>query len=150
MPRWLFTISYRMHAHGIIIFCGDLGCLEKIWLVLCGSGTYNLLITRSVSTNIQAPVVRRGDRAIHWINHYPMDNTIGFASVNPVDSMIHLLNNRGQKRKNNHCKHLQISRTFFPKLSPEIRGAAYLWEHLKKVAFGVQFSIFASDLMPGY
>ena len=32
----------------------------------------------------------------------------------------------------------------------EIRGAAYLWECLKKAASGVQFSIFASDPMPGY
>ena len=24
--------------------------------------------------------------AIHWINHYPLDNSIGFASVYPLDS----------------------------------------------------------------
>ena len=32
------------------------------------------------------PVVRRVDSAIHWINHYPLDNTIGFASAYPLDS----------------------------------------------------------------
>ena len=39
---------------------------------------------------------------MHWINHYPLDNSIGFASVYPlmiviypVDSVIHRLNNRG-------------------------------------------------------
>ena len=25
------------------------------------------------------------DSAIHWINHYPLDNSIGFASVYPLD-----------------------------------------------------------------
>ena len=33
-------------------------------------------------------------------------------------------------------------------MSLEIGGAAYQREHLKKAAPGVQFSIFASDLMP--
>ena len=40
-----------------------------------------------------APVVQTLDSAIHWINHYPLDNSIGFASVYPVDSAIHRLNN---------------------------------------------------------
>ena len=31
-------------------------------------------------------VVGRLDSAIHWINRYPLDNTIGFASVYPLDS----------------------------------------------------------------
>ena len=26
------------------------------------------------------------DSAIHWINRYPLDNSIGFASVYPLDS----------------------------------------------------------------
>ena len=34
----------------------------------------------------QAPVVQTLDRAIHWINHSPLDNSIGFASVYPLDS----------------------------------------------------------------
>ena len=33
-----------------------------------------------------APVVETLDSAIHWINHYPLDNSIGFASVYPLDS----------------------------------------------------------------
>ena len=32
------------------------------------------------------PVVRRVDSAIHWIDHYPLDNSIAFASVYPLDS----------------------------------------------------------------
>ena len=35
---------------------------------------------------ILAPVVQTLDSAIHWINHYPLDNSIGFASVYPLDS----------------------------------------------------------------
>ena len=34
--------------------------------------------------------------AIQWINPCPLDNSIGFAGVYPVDSAIHLLNNPGQ------------------------------------------------------
>ena len=33
-----------------------------------------------------APVVQTLDGAIHWINHYPVDNSICFASVYPLDS----------------------------------------------------------------
>ena len=47
-------------------------------------------------TRLQAPVVRRVDSAIHWINHCPLDNSIGFARVYPQDSAIHRLNNWGQ------------------------------------------------------
>ena len=32
-----------------------------------------------------APVVQTLDSAIHWINHYPLDNSIGFASVYLLD-----------------------------------------------------------------
>ena len=35
---------------------------------------------------VQAPVVQTQDSAILWINHYPLDNSIGFASVYPLDS----------------------------------------------------------------
>ena len=37
-------------------------------------------------TRFQAPVVQTLDSAIHWINHYPLDNSIGFASVYPLAS----------------------------------------------------------------
>ena len=33
-----------------------------------------------------APVVQTLDSAIRRINHYPLDNSIGFASVYPLDS----------------------------------------------------------------
>ena len=33
----------------------------------------------------QAPVVQTMDSAIHRINHHPLDNSIGFACVYPVD-----------------------------------------------------------------
>ena len=33
-----------------------------------------------------APVVQTMDNAIHRINHYPLDNAIGFAITYPVDS----------------------------------------------------------------
>ena len=34
-----------------------------------------------------APVVQTLDSAIHWINHYPLDNSTGFASVYPLASL---------------------------------------------------------------
>ena len=48
-----------------------------------------------------APVVRRLDNAIHWINRYPADkfnktnHAIRWIVIYPVDSVIHLLNSRG-------------------------------------------------------
>ena len=35
---------------------------------------------------VLAPVAQTLDSAIHWINHYPLDNSIGFASVYSLDS----------------------------------------------------------------
>ena len=40
----------------------------------------------SLIISIQAPVVQTMDSAICRINHYPLDNSIGFASVYPLDS----------------------------------------------------------------
>jgi len=34
----------------------------------------------------QAPVVQKVDSTIHRINHYPLDNAIGFANTYPLDS----------------------------------------------------------------
>ena len=34
----------------------------------------------------EAPVVQTMDSAIRLINHYPLDNSIDFASVYPLDS----------------------------------------------------------------
>ena len=48
------------------------------------------------SITFQGPVVQKVANAIQWINPYPLDNSIGFAGVYPVDSAIHLLNNPGQ------------------------------------------------------
>ena len=33
-----------------------------------------------------APVVRRVDSVIHWISHYPLDNSTVFAGAYPLDS----------------------------------------------------------------
>ena len=35
---------------------------------------------------ILAPVVRKVDSAIHWINYYPKDSAIGFRNTYPLDS----------------------------------------------------------------
>ena len=56
--------------------------------------------------DLVAPVVRRVDSAIHWINLYPLKITrlvllvfMRWIVIYPVDSIIHLLNNQGQCRK---------------------------------------------------
>ena len=33
-----------------------------------------------------APVVQMVDNAIHWINHYLLDNAVGFPNTYPLDS----------------------------------------------------------------
>ena len=53
-----------------------------------------IIYINDISTDL-APVVQKVASAIQWINHYPLDKSIGFASVFPVDSAIHLLNNPG-------------------------------------------------------
>ena len=35
---------------------------------------------------VQAPVVRRVDNAIHWINRYPMDSVVRFVNTYTLDS----------------------------------------------------------------
>ena len=40
---------------------------------------------------VLAPVVQTMDSAIRRINHYPLDSSIGFASVYPLDSVIYLV-----------------------------------------------------------
>ena len=46
----------------------------------------NYTTERHIILEDQAPVVQMLDSAIHWINHYPLVNSIGFASVYPLDS----------------------------------------------------------------
>ena len=50
---------------------------------------------------ILAPVVQKVDSAIHWVNHYTVNNAIGcrkiltqWIVIYPVGSAIQLLNNR--------------------------------------------------------
>ena len=45
---------------------------NSITLLFLGCGVSLLL-------RHQAPVVQTLDSVIHWINHYPLDNSIGFA-----------------------------------------------------------------------
>ena len=48
---------------------------------------YNKVLVPDVFLcTVQAPVVRRADNAIHWINLYPVDNAIRFAITYPLDS----------------------------------------------------------------
>ena len=41
--------------------------------------------TRSIRP-LLAPFVQKVDGAIHWINHYPVDNAIGFRTTYQLDS----------------------------------------------------------------
>ena len=45
-----------------------------------------ILNQEAIFLTLQAPVVQTMDSAIRRINHYPLDNSIGFASVYPLDS----------------------------------------------------------------
>ena len=51
------------------------------------SKTYLILKLLLIWSNIHlAPVARKADNAILWINHYPVDSAIGFRNVYPLDS----------------------------------------------------------------
>ena len=43
----------------------------------------------------QAPVVQKVDSAIHGINHYPLDNAIGFPISYPLDNDLSVWSTRG-------------------------------------------------------
>ena len=64
------------------------------------SFTYMLTLSTS-STGLlrsgreMSPVVRRVDSAIHWITQLALIVFIRWIAIYPVDSVIHLLNNRG-------------------------------------------------------
>ena len=49
--------------------------------------------TRSSLLTDQAPVDRRVDKAINWINLYPLDSTKRFGNTYPLISVIHPLSN---------------------------------------------------------
>ena len=34
----------------------------------------------------QAPIARKVDNAIHWLNHYPEDSVVCFVNTYPLDS----------------------------------------------------------------
>ena len=48
-----------------------------------------------------APVVRKANSAVHWVNNCPLDSAIGFPNTYPMDSAINLLNNRSLLDKTN-------------------------------------------------
>lgn len=41
-------------------------------------------VTPTVPAHLAASVVQRVDSIIHWINHYPLDNALGFGSTYPI------------------------------------------------------------------
>ena len=44
------------------------------------------LVRTITSINFLIPKSRRVDCTVHWTNHYPLDNSIGFVSAYLVDS----------------------------------------------------------------
>ena len=46
----------------------------------------HLLLDRNGSLG-SAPVVRKVDNAIHWINHYPLGSVIGLLNIDPLDTL---------------------------------------------------------------
>ena len=55
-------------------------------VVLWFSIWFYIASTTAKYSDHQAPVVQTLDSAVHWINRYPLDNSIGFARVYPRDS----------------------------------------------------------------
>ena len=65
---------------------GDAAGSEKGYHTLGKLKCYGLVWKITGWCKKLAPVVRKVDSAIHWINHYPLDNSIGFASVYPLEN----------------------------------------------------------------
>ena len=72
-------------------------------------GMKNGIVYEESAVSHLAPVVQTLDSAIQWINHYPLDNSIGllvfirWIVIYPVDSAIHRLKNWGQMVKSAAC-----------------------------------------------
>ena len=49
----------------------------------CGQGSKSSL---DKLNRHAAPVVRKEDSTIHWINYYPVDSAVGCRNVYPLDS----------------------------------------------------------------
>ena len=47
---------------------------------------YQSTVDTECNATGQAPVVRKVDNAIHWINHYPVDSMVCFVNTYPLDS----------------------------------------------------------------
>ena len=59
-------------------------------LSLCNDTNLSLFMQQylfqNLNPNPQAPVVRKVDSAIQWLNHYPVDSAIGFLNTYRLDS----------------------------------------------------------------
>ena len=69
--RYSFVYRYRSVSYG------------KRWPHSSGSLMTSVAIFCHTK---QGPVVQRVDSTIHWVNHYPMDNSINFDSTYLLDS----------------------------------------------------------------
>ena len=76
-----------------------------------------LVTVNRLKGKYQVPVVQKVDSAIHWINHYPVDNAVGlrntihWIAIYPVDRVIQLLNNLDQILFSKFSEWLKVSRS---------------------------------------
>ena len=70
------------------LFLGSSG--EIAWQAMTSTKRVFVEATRARGNRrgykLLAPVVRKVDNAIHWINHYPADSVLCFVRTYPLDS----------------------------------------------------------------
>ena len=97
ITHWqIYALEVHVHKYSSV----SLNLEENLVLVDAGASLNALSITATLGL-FTAPVVRRVDSAINWINCYPLGIAqlvlvilILWIAIYPVDSAIQLLNNR--------------------------------------------------------
>ena len=66
-----------------VIRLHSMHCVHSLWKLKQTLATY---VASMCNSNLQGPVVRKMDSAIHWRNHYPLDSGIDFPNTYMLDN----------------------------------------------------------------
>ena len=79
-PTVLFSLLYKSATYGF------LSCSLGVRRLYNHRVTIQRCVAATPAFLQLVPVVRKLDYAIHWTNHYPVDNASGFSTSYPLDS----------------------------------------------------------------
>ena len=82
ITHWqIYALKVHFHKYSSVSF----KLRGNLVLINAGASLNALSINETLGL-FTAPVVRRVDSAIHWINYYQKDSAIGFGNTYPLDS----------------------------------------------------------------